>query len=165
MRRFGMIAFLLVAGAVTGCDHATKHLAATQLPRGGRQIVAGILDLRAVGNTDTAFSLIGDLVPVHTRALILTILMCIFVALVSAIIVKRWRQSPWMERLGFALLLGGALGNTIDRLVRGYVVDFIHIHYWPVFNVADIALTVAAGVLLWLTYTPCRPPAPTRGPT
>jgi signal peptidase II len=50
------------------------------------------------------------------------------------------------------LMLAGALGNYLDRLFRGYVVDFIHVPHWPVFNVADIYVTVGAVVLVWSRF-------------
>jgi signal peptidase II len=55
--------------------------------------------------------------------------------------------------LALALVLGGALGNVIDRVVLGYVVDFLYFHYrsfaWPAFNVADSAISVGAALLIW----------------
>ena len=57
-----------------------------------------------------------------------------------------------MESLALALILGGALGNLYDRVVLGYVVDFIEVHYqqhyWPAFNIADSAITLGAGLLI-----------------
>jgi len=55
-------------------------------------------------------------------------------------------------RLGLVLILAGALGNLGDRLFRGYVVDFIHVSHWPVFNVADICVSVGAALLLWAQW-------------
>jgi signal peptidase II len=161
MRRLGGLGFLLLSVAVTGCDHVTKHLAATALSATGRTIVPGVLDLVRVGNTDTAFSLIGDLLPVHTRIQLLTVVMCVFVVVLCAVVATRWRRARTLERVAGAVLLGGALGNTIDRLVRGHVIDWIHVHYWPVFNVADIALTVGVGLLLLESWT--RKAAPATG--
>ena len=61
------------------------------------------------------------------------------------------RAQAWLAA-GLALILGGALGNVIDRLRHGYVIDFVHVHwqehYFPAFNVADAAITVGAGLLL-----------------
>jgi signal peptidase II len=55
--------------------------------------------------------------------------------------------------LGLSLILGGAIGNLIDRLLVGAVVDFLHFHvaqyYWPAFNIADSAITCGAGILIW----------------
>ena len=52
------------------------------------------------------------------------------------------------QHVGFAFVLAGALGNVVDRAVRGYVVDFIHVRHWPVFNVADSAITLGVVMLL-----------------
>ena len=68
-------------------------------------------------------------------------------ALVPVMLAKR-RQANRSERAAYALLLGGALGNMLDRLARGYVVDFIHLHHWPVFNVADVLIVIGAALLL-----------------
>ena len=69
------------------------------------------------------------------------------------------RRLPAMARLALLLLAGGAFGNGLDRLFRGYVVDFIHLTHWPVFNVADIYIT-AGGILLFLAYRRARDGAP-----
>jgi len=72
---------------------------------------------------------------------------------VSAVIlfwIVTGRYDSWLSGLGFSLLLGGAIGNLIDRILRGYVVDFLDFHYsgwhWPTFNIADIAIFM--GVVL-----------------
>lgn len=69
--------------------------------------------------------------------------------LVAIGVVIRWwqrRRASALEQVAYALLVGGAVGNLLDRFLRGYVVDFIHVWRWSVFNVADIA--VVAGALL-----------------
>jgi signal peptidase II len=61
----------------------------------------------------------------------------------------------WNVQISLGLILGGALGNVVDRILLGYVVDFIRVGWWPVFNVADSAITVGAAVLaLFLLLTP-----------
>jgi signal peptidase II len=61
------------------------------------------------------------------------------------------RGQPWLV-IGLALLLGGAVGNVIDRLLHGHVIDFLHFHwqqwYYPAFNVADIAISCGAALLI-----------------
>jgi len=62
-----------------------------------------------------------------------------------------YRNSPHLSRtyvVAFSLILGGAIGNLIDRIVLGYVVDFIDFRVWPVFNLADSAITIGAGIIL-----------------
>lgn len=70
---------------------------------------------------------------------------------VSVLILYFYRQIPadaWLVRLALGLQLGGALGNVIDRVRLGYVVDFFDVSYWPVFNVADSCVVLGVGVLV-----------------
>lgn len=132
---------------LVGCDHGTKLLAKSALESGARRLplIPGVLDLRYTENRDTAFSLLRRLdlsVPARPLAII-------SIGSLALLLVYWWvrRQAPRAEHMAHALIVGGAIGNILDRLVRGYVVDFIHLRYWPVFNVADIAIVVGA---LWL---------------
>jgi len=62
-----------------------------------------------------------------------------------------YRHSPYLSRIyivAFSLILGGAIGNLIDRITLGYVIDFIDFRVWPVFNVADSAITIGAAIIL-----------------
>jgi signal peptidase II len=73
----------------------------------------------------------------------------VIAVIVATFIIYYYRQLPagaWLVRLALGLQLGGALGNVIDRLHRGYVVDFMHLEHWPVFNVADSCIVL--GVVL-----------------
>ena len=78
------------------------------------------------------------------------------------------KRATRTQHVGFALVLAGALGNVVDRAARGYVIDFIHLTRWPVFNVADIAV-VAGMTLLMLAALrrtpPATPPAPASAPS
>jgi lipoprotein signal peptidase len=78
------------------------------------------------------------------------------------IIAWHWRRrAVWFVHGAFALVVAGALGNVTDRLARGFVVDFIHLRYWPIFNVADVCVTIGGVVLFAYFYrSPARTPAP-----
>jgi signal peptidase II len=65
-----------------------------------------------------------------------------------------------LAHVGLALLLGGALGNYLDRVGRGYVVDFIHAAHWPVFNVADVWVTLGGLALVLVALKRARPSTP-----
>lgn len=70
--------------------------------------------------------------------------------IVSAVIVFYYRELPaqaWLVRLALGLQMGGALGNLIDRLRQGYVVDFFNVEFWPVFNVADSCIVIGVALL------------------
>ncbi len=83
-------------------------------------------------------------------------ILAIAVAVFLLVSVGRSRRDRWFAA-GVGLVIGGALGNVVDRLLRndgwldGAVVDFIDLQWWPIFNVADIAIVVGGGVLVWLT--------------
>ena len=72
-----------------------------------------------------------------------------------AVILYYYRQLPeraWLVRLALGLQLGGALGNVVDRLRQGYVVDFLEVPHWPVFNVADSCIVVGVVLLGWVMW-------------
>lgn len=77
-----------------------------------------------------------------------------------AILIYYWRLPPgdWTARLGLSLVFGGALANAYDRAVKGSVIDFIRVPHWPIFNVADSAVTVGVAVLLVGTLWASRQP-------
>ncbi len=81
---------------------------------------------------------------------------------VTKIFVERRRLPPsdWSARLGLALVFGGAVANAYDRGIKGSVIDFIQVPHWPIFNVADSAITVGVAVLLlgtlWRSGRPQR---------
>lgn len=140
---------LLMAAVVSlvGCDHATKYVAKAELEAQPAQVVVEpILNLRYVENTDIAFNLLS-FIPEGVRLPLLLALGA--VAVVSLLfLLARGRLRGW-ALAGMVLVAAGAIGNYLDRVLRGYVVDFIHVPYWPVFNVADVLITVG-GVLLLL---------------
>jgi signal peptidase II len=144
----------MVAGLV-GCDHATKLVAETTLrDRPPVPVVPGLLDLSYTQNHDVAFNAFERL-QLHPSVALLTA--CAAVATLAIVVAwfRRRRRASALSHAGFALVLGGALGNAIDRVARGGVVDFIHIRFWPVFNVADIA--VCAGIALMFLGLRARP--------
>ncbi len=150
--RFASVALLLL---LVGCDHATKLAAKAQLQdHHPRELIHGVLELRYVENTDVAFNLLRW-VPEEIRrpALFVTG----GVALLGLALFSL-RRPPKRAAVRAALLLvtAGALGNYIDRLARGYVIDFVHLHHWPVFNVADVYVTVAAIMLAVFALAPRR---------
>jgi len=160
-------AVLLLTLSLFGCDHATKIAAKASLPAGGLNLVSGVLELRYTENDDTAFSLLHALGIARTPGVLLATSSLALLAILVTWFVARKRATR-TQHVGFALVLGGALGNVVDRAARGYVIDFIHLTRWPVFNVADIAV-VAGMILLMLAALrrtpPATPPAPASAPS
>ncbi|HVJ19880.1 MAG TPA: signal peptidase II [Polyangiaceae bacterium] len=134
---------------LVSCDHGTKHLAKTHLEgQGALEMLPGIFELRYAENTDTAFSLLHRHVDPEPRLWLLSALMVAGLLAIGAFVFTRWQVLSGLQRVGGLFVLGGALGNVIDRLARGYVIDFLHVRHWPVFNVADIAICIGGLLLL-----------------
>lgn len=148
MNRFGWVAFLVLMTGVVGCDHGAKHLAANEL-EAPVQLVSGVLDLRLARNTDTAFSLLGGVLDADSRWFWLMLVTGVVTLGALGFVFSRWRKLVPVERFAGALVVGGAIGNFSDRLLRGHVIDFIHIQHWPIFNVADIAISVGVAAMLF----------------
>jgi len=159
-RSFGLGLLALVA--LVGCDHVTKHVAKADLQGRPPQALIGskvdsVLDLRYVENTDVAFNLMRA-VPEGTRAPLL--LATGLLGCVTLLVLLAWRPRRPAVQAALLLVAAGALGNTLDRVARGYVVDFIHVRHWPVFNVADICVTAGAVLIVWTTLRrPVQPVA------
>ena len=133
---------LLLSGAILAVDQLTKHW----LGGVSMLLIPGMLSLSPVRNTGASFGLFIGYTP------LLTGVSTALAALLAAHIVLK--QPRGMESAGLGLMLGGAVGNLADRMFRGYVVDFIRLDFisFPVFNLADMALTVGALTLAaaWL---------------
>jgi signal peptidase II len=140
-----MALFACVA-CLVGCDHATKLAAQAALRnRGPLPIVPGAVDLTYTENRDMAFSALSQL-SLHPPAWVLaasTVAITLLVVLAWA----RRLRAAWPVQAGFAFICAGAIGNLVDRLAHGYVVDFVHVRFWPVFNVADALVVAGVGLL------------------
>ncbi len=156
-RRLRWLVVFLVAGLV-GCDQGTKAAAGSALGSGDSvTIVPGVLDLHYTENRDSAFSVFRAL-GIRPSRVLLTILPLGTLGFVAVLWWRRRRSAARLEHLAFAVTAAGALGNLVDRIFRGFVIDFIYLHGWPVFNVADLAI-VGGAVLLGFSML-SRPPAP-----
>jgi signal peptidase II len=137
-----------LALAVVIADQVTKAIVLARFFLGERVEVTGFFNMVLVYNKGAAFSFLSDAGGWQTPALVVFALVAI--GLVGTFIMR----SPGRPMLntGLGLILGGALGNLIDRLRYGQVVDFLDFHaagwHWPAFNVADSAITVGAALLI-----------------
>lgn len=133
----------LGALAVFAADQATKWMARTYLPLFPDQsipVLGDLLRLTYVQNRGAAFGVLQDQ----------NMLFIVVSGVVIAVIVGSYRYSPVRSpllSLALGLQLGGAIGNLVDRLRLGYVVDFLDVSIWPVFNVADSAIVIGVGIL------------------
>jgi signal peptidase II len=143
---------MILVLALVGCDHATKMVAVSRLSHGNPMaLVPGVLELRYVENQDSAFSLTQRLAS-NVKVPLLAASSALALLGVAVLVRRRIRTAGSLERVGLALLVAGAAANVLERLRRGYVVDFIYVHHWPVFNVADVLVVVGMALLAIEAY-------------
>jgi signal peptidase II len=149
-----------VAGVIWTLDRMSKLWVEHSLA--GRPpiiVIPGVLDLRFTTNPGGAFSL-------GQRASWIFVGASILVAV--AIVTTAFRHTNVTTAIALGLILGGALGNLTDRIVRGpgfsgHVVDFVDFHVWPVFNVADSAIVIGAVLLAVSSFATDREPSQDAG--
>lgn len=138
---FGLPALIVLA------DQGTKYLVHESTPYGWRQPITGFFNLVHVWNYGAAFSFLAD-AGGWQRFFFGGVALVVSVWLITLLRTQLSR----LERWGYGLLLGGALGNGLDRALRGYVVDFLDVHargwHWPAFNIADIGIVCGAALLV-----------------
>ncbi len=142
MRQFalGLAAVILVL------DQMTKWIMVQALTSAGHAIeVTGFFNLVLVYNRGVSFGFLGT-VPAW-------VLIVVSLVIVVGLVIWLWRQSRRLPSIGIGLVVGGALGNVIDRLHAPGVIDFLDVHvygyHWPAFNVADAAITIGIGLILF----------------
>lgn len=135
------VVFVIVALVVFALDRITKSIVAANVPQGTEISVIGqVVGITNIDNSGAAFGF----APGGTRIFAIA---SIIVAIGLAIYVARNPGGMWTDAV-LGLIMGGTVGNGIDRLILGTVTDFINVHIWPVFNVADSAVTVGVVALL-----------------
>jgi signal peptidase II len=142
---------LLIAFAVVVLDRWSKHLIAHRLALYAHiQVIPGFFQITHTENTGAAFSLFADS-PARWKTLMLIAFSIIALVVVSILLWKD-EHAHAATGVGLALIMGGALGNLWDRITSGRVVDFLLVYVkryqWPVFNLADSAIVVGAGLLV-----------------
>ena len=155
-----IIMLFSIASVFVIADVVTKWATITFLRNKPPIVLLPVLDFRYVENHDIAFSLF-EWIPDRIRPVVIIVLACLMTVYVLFLF---FRYAAQFLLLGFGLtmVLSGAIGNLIDRFTRGFVIDFIHVHYgvhsWPVFNIADICVSTGIGLIaLGLFVTPSEP--------
>ncbi len=139
------VVFFLTALLVVAADQLSKVWIRSNLATGESLPETGLFRLTHVHNTGGVFGLFPD------QSFPLTVVALIGVVVLLLVALFIYRRFPFLDnrlgKLALGLILGGTLGNLIDRLRLGYVTDFIDIGVWPVFNIADSAITI--GVIIF----------------
>lgn len=140
-------------------DQVTKAMATATLPLyGSRSLIPGVVDLVHVQNRGVAFGLLNDFA--HPLRSVVTIALALVALAGIAYYARHLRREERMARVGLTLILGGAIGNLIDRIRQGFVTDFVDVywgtwHFWA-FNAADAAISVGAALIFLELLIPAR---------
>lgn len=153
LKQGGMTRWLMLAALVILLDQLSKIWITDHFVYGETMTVNGVFDLVRAHNTGAAFNFLHDAGGMQ-RWLFGAIAVIASIWIVSML---RKCSGQLLFALALSLILGGALGNLIDRIVYGYVVDFLAFHwsehYFPAFNIADAAITCGAALLIWDSFT------------
>jgi signal peptidase II len=139
-RRRAVLRAALVCAVVIALDQLTKHTLGTWIKPGQvRHVIPG-LKLVYERNTGVAFSVLAG-----TGAVVYVVTGVVLVALITFLLMRPQRRLLWLPT---GLFVGGAIGNLIDRIARGSVIDFIQLPHWPAFNIADTCITFGVIILV-----------------
>lgn len=159
MLRWLILAALLLAGCQA--DQSSKRWAQSEFKdKPAMTLVPKLLEFRYAENPAIAFSMLSDLPDRVRKPLIFSLSGLAFAALFT--VIWMMRKQNLIRLIPLALILAGAFGNLIDRIMNGFVVDFVHVHWrdawsFPIFNIADSLITVGLG--LWVALSLFRPQA------
>jgi signal peptidase II len=137
---------LIVMAIVIGLDRLTKHLVNAGIPLGDSHKFLPGIQLVHIRNSGVAFGVFSG-----GGTLVLALTLVALVAIIGYFLLRPTRPGLWLPT---GLLVGGAIGNLIDRIVSGSVTDFIKLPDWPAFNVSDMAITVGVLALLYVLEGP-----------
>ncbi|PIN87191.1 signal peptidase II [Candidatus Woesearchaeota archaeon CG10_big_fil_rev_8_21_14_0_10_44_13] len=132
--------FVIVSAAFVFLDQLTKYLAAKS--EVSIVLIKNFLSLIYTTNTGAGFSILQGR----------QIFLILFSIIALGIIIYYYRQTPARWIPFTAMVFGGAMGNLIDRVIRGHVIDFISFSFWPSFNVADIGVMLGVIGLVWMIW-------------
>ena len=142
MRKKGIIAFAVTAALTIAADQLVKLWVVSSLAPGESFKLFWGIEIIHVKNSGAAFGLFSR----SGWAIFIVDLVVVIIAIAWLFWSRTARDMGIVVFIGIGLMVGGALGNMIDRVFRGTVVDYFDLHWWPVFNVADVAIVV--GVII-----------------
>lgn len=136
------MSFWLVLLGVFLLDQFSKWLIQANLNYGQSiQVIPGIFSLTYIQNPGVAFGLLA-----YKNKFFVLITMVLLAGIAG--LYRKIKKTPYLLQLALGLITGGALGNLLDRLRFGKVIDFLDFHFWPVFNFADSAIVIGTGLIM-----------------
>jgi len=145
-----MLKWLWLSGVVIVLDQLTKYIADNYLQFHQPISLFPMFNLTLSYNEGAAFSFLSE--AGGWQRWFFTVL-ALVISVVLVVWIKRLKEGELWSAIALSLVLGGAIGNVIDRVIFGYVIDFLDVYYqqwhWPIFNIADSAISVGVAILLF----------------
>ena len=139
---------LIAASSIVVLDQTTKLIIKNNLGLSqSKPLIKNILHFTYVTNSGSAFGWFKDF-----NFLLIIFSFCVISAIFYFYVWVKIKNNQMPQQIAAGLLLGGTIGNLIDRVFYGYVIDFIDFRIWPVFNIADIAVTTSVIILLFYIW-------------
>ncbi|MAS00062.1 MAG: signal peptidase II [Nitrosomonadales bacterium] len=147
-----MLKYFTISSFIFLLDQITKTLIVKNIPETNFILINSFFKLVNFKNEGAAFSILSNAGGWQRYFLSLVAL----TASVVIIFLIKKHKKEFLIALGLSLILGGALGNLYDRVILGYVIDFLYFHiqdyYWPAFNIADTSICLGAGILIYTQF-------------
>lgn len=135
--------FYILILAVIILDQVSKFFVQTNMDLNSSiPLIDGFFSITYIHNTGAAFSVLQG------KTILLIIIQMLVILTIFGYVIYKRSSLHWTLKVSLALIVGGGIGNLIDRIYNGYVVDFIHFHFWPIFNIADISVCIGCGLLI-----------------
>ena len=135
--------FLLIVLISLAVDQYTKYLVSCNMVENQTiPFISGVFDITYVRNTGAAFGIFAG------KQVFLSVVTGMMLLALSIYAISQRKKIPKLEIISIALIVGGGSGNLITRTIYSYVIDFFNFYFWPVFNVADIAICVGCALLV-----------------
>lgn len=144
--------FLAVASLIVFLDQLTKHFVSANMPlHSSIPVIRGFFSITYVRNPGAAFGFLATAPPFFRTVFFISV--TVAAVLLILYYIRKYQMKEWQLALALSLILGGAVGNLIDRVRFGDVIDFLDVyigpHHWPAFNMADSAISVGAVFLFF----------------
>ncbi len=145
-----LVLYLLISLLVAIADLATKKIVRLLLKeKGVFKVINGLVSLVIVENKGIAFGFLRSGIPTW----LITSVTLILSLVVFLVLLKCAKKESFLPNFSLSLILGGSWGNLTERVLKGYVTDFLDLHYrgyhWPCFNMADISITIGVALLVF----------------
>lgn len=139
--------YFIIIAIIVALDQLTKFLIRANFDlNSSMPLIDGILRITYIHNNGAAFSIFQN------KTAFLIAMQVTVIAVVLVYLIARRKKDHWCLLVSISLIAAGGIGNLIDRAVNGYVVDFLQLPHWPIFNVADISVCTGCGLLVFYMF-------------